>query len=79
MKLTNRRAGWITEGKFITILPANKPVDARCMLAYYGLKAGDRYFAECQRATRHTRVVLMKPTCTFVVVPMTPLVTEVSS
>ncbi len=79
MRLTNHRAGWMTEGMLITIFAANKPVDAPCMQTYYGLTPKDRIYAALQRPNPFTRVVLMKPTGTFVIVPMTPHVAESAS
>jgi hypothetical protein len=77
MKLANYRTGWITEGMLVTVLAANKPVDAQCMATYYGLSPGDKHYAEQQRPHKYARAVLMKPTGRFVIVPMTPTVVEV--
>jgi len=79
MRLVNLRAGWMSEGMFITILAANKPVDDKCMASYYGPYPGDKHYAQLQRPNKFTRVVLMKPTGKFVIVPLTPLVIQLPS
>lgn len=79
MRLVNARTGWMTEGMFITILAANKPVDTECMATYYGLSPKDKHFASLQRPCRYTRTVLMKANGRFVIVPMSPLVLTLPS
>ena len=79
MKLVNAQAGWSTEGKFITLLPLGMAVDARCMLAYYGLKTGDLRFESLANPSKYSRAVLMKESGTFVVVPLSPAITGVTT
>ena len=78
MRLVNAQAGWSTEGTFITLLPLGVTVDARCMLAYYGLKTGDLHFDSLASPSRYSRAVLMKESGTFVVVPLSPAITGVT-
>ncbi len=78
MKFANVAGGWITEGALITILPAGKPVDAKCMALYYGFAMSNPLYLPHQCACPFTRAVLMRPTGVFVIVPLTPMVTIVN-
>jgi hypothetical protein len=79
MRFTDKKAGWVVEGKFIASIPAGQHLTDDEMLAYYHLQPGDARFADHAKGSRWMRVVLQKLNGNFVIAPINPNVSDVTA
>jgi hypothetical protein len=70
VKIINCSNGWALEGMYLVTLPAYKAVEPEMMLAYYRMDRTHPHYDEFSRACKFDRMVIMKPSGDFVVVPV---------
>ena len=80
MKLHSARGTWTLEGMKVYSIPAGRPLNAVEMQALHrDVAPGSLSYQQLRQPSKFIRFVLLKPTGTLVLVPMTPDVQQIET